>query len=404
MVYKYKGINKEGKKVQDRIVAPTLEDAKRRLQAMGILYERVTLSGETPLSKLSSLWIKQMPTKVLSNFSRNMAIYLRAGIPLIQAIRLQKNDAEHPLLRDFLVAIETMIDEGKSFHQAMESQKVVTLPSFYRQSVKVAEENGLLDTVLVELAAFLKQQERMGKQVKKALTYPMFILIVALVMVGVMLTVVVPQITQMFDQMDKALPTLTTVVIAAGDFVSAHWKLLVIAMILLFALFTLLMQRSYRFKFAVDSFMLRVPLFGRLIKTSELARFCYTASMLLRSGVPFVHTAKLGANIIDNAPIRAKIEAAAKLVVEGKKFSQALSRSGFTYDKSFLQAVALGEETSELPQMLENLAELYNEEKQDRTDVFLGLLEPVLMIFVGGIMAVIVIAMMLPIFSMNLQS
>ena len=402
MLFKYKGLNQEAQKISGRIEAPSLEDAKKRLQAQGILFEQVTASSEGLLQKLSALRRVHLPTKTLSNFSRNLAIYLKAGIPLIQALKLLKNDSESSKLSDFLTAVETMIEEGKSFYAALEAQKVVSLPSFYKQSIKVAEENGLLAVVLKELSSFLKEQERMAKQIKKALTYPLFILFIATIMVAIMLTVVVPKITAMFTQMHKSVPPLTQFVIDAGDFLSKEWLVLSLAFMLFFALFKVLKTKVYRFKFALDLALLKLPFFGKMVRTSELARFSYIASMLLRSGVPFVHTVSLASNILNSYPIQKKLSTAARYVVEGKKFSQALLTAGFTQDRAFLQAIALGEETSELPQMLENLSELYAQDNQDRTDTFLALLEPMLILTVGLIMGVIVSAMLLPIFSLNL--
>ncbi len=404
MVYKYKGLDRSGSKAQGRIEAPTLGDAKRRLQAQGILFEWVKESGESWWQKLQGIRRAPLPTKELSNFSRNLSIYLKSGVPLIKAINLLKTDVSHPKLGDFLIAIETMIEEGKSFYTAIETQKVVTLPGFYKQSLKVAEENGLLEMVLLELSHFLKKQEQMVKQVKKALTYPMFIMIISILMVGVMLTVVVPKITAMLEQMHKETPPLTQFVIDTGEFVSAHWLMILVVFTAFAYAFGWIKKHNRRFKYAYDTFMMKLPLFGRLIRTSELARFAYIASMLLRSGVPFVHTVKLSANILNALPIKDRMDEAATYVVEGKKFSQALVKAKFTIDQAFLQAIALGEETSELPQMLENLSELYNEENKDTTDTFLSLIEPVLILVVGLIMGIIVSAMLLPIFSLNLAS
>ena len=230
----------------------------------------------------------------------------------------------------------------------------------------------------------------------------MFIILVSIIMVGVMLTMVVPKITSMFTQMKKEVPPLTQFIIDAGDFVSAHWMALAMVLAGIIYGFGWLKRHVYKFRYWVNKMMLYAPLFGRLIRTSELARFAYISSMLLRSGVPFVHTAKLSANIIENAPIQECISEAATYVVEGKKFSQALLKAYFNYDKAFLQAVALGEETSELPQMLENLSQLYASENKDTTEIFLSLLEPILILTVGLIMGVIVAAMLLPIFSLNI--
>jgi len=402
MVFKYKGLDRSGKTVSGRMEAPTMDDVKRRLQAQDILFEWVKVSGEGFGSKFSALRVKTLSVKQLSNFSKSLAIYLKAGVPLLKALYLLKTNMTENKLIDFLTAIESMIEEGKSFYGALESQKVVELPRFYTQSIKVAEENGLLEVVLVELSEFLQKQSLISKQIKKALTYPLFIMVISMVMVGVMLAVVVPKITLMLEQMQKEVPPLTSFVIDAGEFVSSYWLMVIIVMTALGYGFSWLKKHHYQFRFTLNSVALKLPLFGKLVRSSELARFAYTASMLLRSGVPFVHAVKLASNILENLPIKEKLEEASKYVVEGKKFSQSLVKAKFNYDKSFLQAVALGEETSELAQMLENLSALYEEQNKDFTDTFLSLLEPLMILTVGLIMGVIVAAMLLPIFTLNI--
>ncbi len=404
MIFKYKGISKEGKKLTGRMEAPSLEDAKRRLKAQDILFEWVKTSQEAWYLKFSGLRERTLSVKQLSTFSKNLAIYLKAGVPILKAIQLLKGNVDDTKSMDFFRAIEQMIEEGKSFYAALESQKVVSLPDFYTKSIKVAEENGLLEYVLLEMAEFLHKQSHMSKQIKKALTYPVFIMIISMIMVGVMLAVVVPKITLMLDQMQKEIPPLTKFVINAGEFVSHYWLLVLLCLVIFSYTFKWLKKHRYRFKFALNSMSLKLPLLGKLIKTSELARFSYTTSMLLRSGVPFVHAVKLASNILENLPIKERLQEASNYVVEGKNFSQALIKAKFTYDRSFLQAVALGEETSELAQMLENLSILYEEQNKDFTDSFLALLEPMMILVVGLIMGVIVAAMLLPIFTLNIGS
>ncbi len=166
--------------------------------------------------------------------------------------------------------------------------------------------------------------------------------------------------------------------------------------------FALAMRFYPPFKYGVHLFQLKLPFFGNIIQTSELGRFSYIASVLIRSGIPFVQTANLSANILNNVVLRQKFSMAAERVVEGSKFSNALMKDGYEIDSSFVQAIALGEETSEVPAILNNLSELYFEENKDKIDILLSLLEPILMLVVGGIIGFIVSAMLLPIFSMNI--
>ncbi|RLA72245.1 MAG: type II secretion system F family protein, partial [Epsilonproteobacteria bacterium] len=266
----------------------------------------------------------------------------------------------------------------------------------------VSENSGIMQEVLLELSIFLKEQDRINKQVKGAFAYPSFIIIVSLFMVTFMITFVVPKITGIFDQLGQELPGITQFVIDLGDFFTAYWMAMAVVITVSVTFFVLTMKFYPPFKFGVHLFQLKIPFFGNVIQTSELGRFSYIASVLLRSGVPFVQTANLSAKILNNVVLQQKFMTAAERVVEGSKFSNALLKDGFEIESSFVQAIALGEETSEVPAILNNLSELYFEENKDKIDVLLSLLEPVLMLFVGGMIGFIVTAMLLPIFSMNI--
>ncbi len=403
MVFKYNGIDKTGKKVTGKLEASDLEDAKKRLKSRGILYEKVSESSQSLAQRIERLRAREIPTKQLSNLSRNLSIYLKSSIPILQAIKLAKSQTEDGRLGDFLTSIETMLDEGKSFYYALESQTGIILPDFYKQSIKIAEENGVLQAVLNEMATFLLSQDRIFKQISQAMIYPIFIIGISVLMVSVMLTLVVPKITAMFVQMKQEIPAITQFVINSGDFLTNYWLHLSFLILTIAISFSTMMRTSYKFKFSVHNILLRLPFLGRVIQTSELTRFAYVSSVLLKSGVTFVHTIRLAGNTLNNLVLKEKMLQASKLVVEGKKFSNSLINDGkFKIDRSFIQAIALGEETSEVAPILENLASLYQEENSDSISVFLSILEPMLILFVGATIGVIVMAMLLPIFSLNL--
>lgn len=164
-----------------------------------------------------------------------------------------------------------------------------------------------------------------------------------------------------------------------------------------------MLKKSTKFKYAFDKFLLKLPFFSKLIEYSELARFSYMNSILIKSGVPIVQAINLSANILKNTVIKKIFLDASKSVVEGKRLSTLLAQSsGYKIDESFIHSVAIGEDTSRLSEILNSLASLYNESNKDKTDIFLSLLEPIFMLFVGTTIGFIVIAMLLPIFSMNL--
>ncbi|MCH9813210.1 MAG: type II secretion system F family protein [Epsilonproteobacteria bacterium] len=403
MIFKYVGFDKSGQRVKARIEAIDLDEAKRKLKAKGIIYERINESGESIFKKFNFKRKHTLSAKHLAALSRNLAIYLRSGIPIVNVIRLAKLQYEKdPILVDFLTSLETSMDEGKSYYVALESQEIIELPPFYKQSIKVAEESGSLSEVLFEMARFVEEGDKVAGKVKQALIYPAFIVIISVLMVAFMLTTVVPKITGMFTQLKQELPSITKFVIALGDFLGAYWLVIAVAIMLMSIVFGYMVKTSSSFKFAYHKFLLRLPLFGKIIQTFELARFSYITSVLVRSGVTFVHAVKLASNILDNVAIREQFVSASKDLVEGKKFSSSLSKHGKDIDKSFVQAIALGEETSEIAMVMENLANLYFEENRSKIDLFLSLMEPLLILFVGAMIGFIVVAMLLPIFSMNL--
>ncbi len=403
MVFRYQGLDSNGKKVKDVIEAASLEDAKKRLRAQQIFYTKLTQESDSSIGRFTLTRKKTLTPQELATLSRDLSIYIKAGISIVNALKLAKNQyAKNKKISAFLSTVITLLDEGKSFYQALESQSIIKLPEFYKQSIKVSEDSGIMQEVLLELSIFLKEQARINKQIQGAFAYPAFIIVVSLFMVGFMITFVVPKITGIFDQLGQELPGITKFVIALGDFFTHHWMALAAGIVTVVAAFGLLMKFNSRFRYAVHLFMLKLPFFGSIIQTSELGRFSYIASVLIRSGIPFVQTANLAANILKNSVLRKKFIDASERVVEGSKFSTALMKGGFKIDTTFVQAIALGEETSEVPAILNNLSELYFEENRDKIGLFLSLLEPMLMLVVGGMIGFIVSAMLLPIFSMNI--
>mgnify|MGYP005664075795 CR=1 FL=1 len=403
MIYTYKGIDSKGKDIQNEIEAATLEEAKERLKGQGILYEVIQ---ENPPSLFEHTLFSRkyrISAKELSNLSRELAIYIRAGISLVNALQvMQKHYEQHKKMHLFLQTLGAYLAEGKNLYTALLSQSIVVLPEFYKHSIKVSESSGILDEVLLELARFLTEQDRISKEVRRAFAYPPFMIAISLLMVGFMLAFIVPQITAIFIHMGQELPAVTRFVISAGEFFNHNYPFLLGGILLLITVFTTLMHYSPGFRYLLHSFILKTPLFGHIVLRSELGRFAYIGSLLIRSGVPFVQTIKMSSNILDNSALQRIFFDAAKKVVEGKRLSAALAESGSLIDPAFIQAIALGEETSEVELVLVNLSELNFQENRDKIALLLSLLEPILMLFVGGIIGFIVAAMLLPVFSMSI--
>ncbi len=403
MLFKYSGFDSNGLKVKSKLEAANLEEAKGKLKVRGILH--TSLEEESfSFSKISFKRKKSIKTVDLSYLSRDLSIYLNSGISLIQSIDLLKQRYKNDkFLGSFFESIATYLDEGKTFYLALDSQNVVKLPEFYKQSIKISENGGLLESVLMELSIFLKEQDRIKKQIGSAMAYPLFILFISFFMVGFMLSFIVPKITGIFAQIHQELPASTKIVIALGDFFSNNYGYVILFFVILIGGFITLLKQSQSFKYGFDKLCLKIPFFSTMIEQGELSRFSYMNSILIKSGVPIVQAINLSANILKNSVIKRVFIEASKSVVEGKKLSVLLSNNKiYKIDEAFIHSIAIGEDTSKLSQILNNLANLYNEANKDKIDIFLALLEPIFMLFVGSTIGFIVIAMLLPIFSMNL--
>lgn len=403
MIFKYKGINSDGKRVSEKIEALSLDEAKGKLRVKKIIYQ--SISEDTPAfyENINFSTKYKIPPKELAGLSRELSMYIRSGITIVSALKIiQTHYEKNKKMKLFLSTLSTHLDEGNNLYSALESQTIVVLPEFFKQSIKVSENGGILDEVLMELSRFLKEQDSINKEIKSAFAYPTFMIVVSLLMISFMLAFVVPQITGIFESMDQELPTSTQVVIAMGDFFNNHFTTILAVIFVSISSFMLLMKKSYSFAYAVHKLILKLPLFGQVAQKSELARFSYIASLLARSGVPFVENINLSANILNNLVLKELFVGAAKKVVEGKLLSKALYESKTDIDYAFIQSIALGEETSQVQNVLTNISELYFEENRDKISMLLTLLEPSLMLFVGGSIGFIVAAMLLPIFSMSI--
>ncbi|MBL0687294.1 MAG: type II secretion system F family protein [Sulfurospirillum sp.] len=405
MIFKYKGVDSLGKKVSDKIEAGSLSEAKSKIRAKKIIYESVNEETSTFNKEFILNRKYKISTKDLASLSRELSMYIRSGITIVSALKIvQTHYEKNKKMKLFLNTVSTHLNEGKNFYTALESQNVAVLPEFFKKSIEVSENGSILDEVLMELSRFLKEQDKIIKDIKGAFAYPTFMIVVSLVMIVFMLTFVVPQITGIFESMDQELPTPTKVVIAMGDFFSTNFVTILWLIFIFIATFAFFLKKSYKFKYFIHYFILKLPFFGDITEKNELARFSYIASLLTRSSVSFVETINLSANILDNLVIKKIFLLAAKNVVEGKLLSDALNNKnlGIDLDYAFIQSIALAEETSQVTNVLSNIAELYFEENRDKINILLTLLEPALMLFVGGSIGFIVAAMLLPIFSMSI--
>lgn len=401
MLYKYKGIDRSGKRVKGTISASSQEEAGQKLKSQGILYESLKESRDF---SFGSLMKRDMSGGMLSNFSRELSSYLGSGMTIATALKLMENQhkGEKSYL-SFINEVRTAVEEGQSLYNALESQTVYKLPDFFLHSLKVAGQSGKMADVLANMGNFFSMQNRVKKQVANALAYPIFIFVVAMGMTGFLISFVVPKITGIFEDTGQELPKVTQFVLALSNFLSHHSMALIVGFISLIVIFKLSYSKVHSFRVMIDRVLLNMPILGNMIQNHELGRFSYILSLMLDSGVSYAQAVQLASTTLSNEALKEVFKEASSKVMEGNKLSNALNMSkGLKPKRNFMQSLALGEESSEVASVLFNLSRLYAEENEDRIKMLLSMLEPIMMLLIGGIVGTIVTAMLLPIFSMNL--
>jgi len=400
MLYKYKGLDHEGKTVKGTLTASSIEEAKQKLRSQNIYYKTLEETKQLSMEAFSK---RIMPGTLLSSFSKELSSYLNSGMTILTALKLMENQhQDEKKYSAFLNATRTMIDEGKSLYVALNAQKVYALPDFFLQSLKVAGQSGKMVEVLTNMSLFFSAQNKIKKQVSNAMAYPIFIFIVAIGMSGFLISFVVPKIIGIFQDTGQELPAITRFVLGISDFLTAHYVAILLGFILSVLLFKFAYSSIGSFKLAIDGLLLRLPLFGTLIQNHELGRFSYILALMLDSGVSYAQAVQLASTTFGNEALKQTFAEASDKVLEGNKLSNALYMiKGFKPKRNFLQSLALGEESSEVASILSNLSVLYAEENEDKLKLLLSLMEPFMMLFIGLVVGVIVVAMLLPIFSMS---
>ncbi len=400
MLFKYKGFDKTGKKVKGTVTASSEEEAGQKLRTQNIYHEGLTPTKEFSLEAFSK---RQMPGELLSTFSKELSSSLKSGMTILTAVKLLENQHEgEKKYVSFLNSVKTMIDEGKSLYHALNTQKVYALPDFFLQSLNVAGQGGKMVEVLTNMSHFFSAQNKVKKQVKGAMVYPAIIFTVAIGMTSFLIAFVVPKITGIFEDTGQALPPITQFVLGLSDFLTAHYIAIIVVILSVILMFKIAYAKIETFHLIVDSILLKIPVLGPLIQNHELGRFSYILSLMLSSGVAYAQAVQLAKATFANHGLRDLFEKASVKVLEGNKLSNALQMSkGVKLKRNFMQSLALGEESSEVAQILDNTSALYAEENEDKLKLLLSLLEPFMMLFIGAVVGIIVAAMLLPIFTMT---
>jgi len=399
MTFKYIAYDNNSNKITGEIQANNIDEAKHHLNHLLI----ISIKPKSSLNlNLFSSKNKKISKQKLASLFNVLGLYLNSSIPLIKALILTKNQQDDAILLKFIDTVHKYVNEGKSFCSALEIQNIIDISPYIKNIIKIGEETGKLDIVLIEMSKFLKNENKMLNKTTQSLIYPFFIVIVAIFLVSFMLTTIVPKIVNIYQNLDQKLPQSTQIVINIGNFLSNNYILLLSSIFIIIASFSIFYKKNYKFRYFIDSFLLKIPLIKKIIISQELGKFSYLTYILVHSGVNYIQAIDLSVNTIQNENIKAIFLKSVDDVIKGDSFSTALSKEGFSLDRSFLQALTLAEETSCVANILKNTSEIYVEENENRVNIFLSLLEPLLILIVGGVIGFIVTALLLPMLNINI--
>jgi type IV pilus assembly protein PilC len=373
---------------QDSVVA-----ALRREQIQVTKIAPVAAKSAAP----GKLKAKGVPSKNLAVFTRQFSVMIDAGLPLVQCLDILGNQEEHKYFSQVILATRADVEGGQSLADAMRKHPKV-FDALYTNMIAAGEAGGILDTILKRLSVYIEKAVRLKQQVQSAMIYPIAVIIIAGVVVGVILWKVIPTFAAMFAGLGAELPLPTRVVMAASDLlVSFGWLFILAGMAALWALRQYYATEGGRR--VIDGLLLKAPVLGPILRKIAVARFCRTLSTLMASGVPILDGLDITARTAGNAIVEDAIQTTRKSIERGETIAAPLKETG-VFPGMVVQMISVGEATGALDTMLSKIADFYEEEVDTAVAGMLTLLEPIMIAVLGGIVGGIVIAMYMPIFGM----
>ena len=334
----------------------------------------------------------------LAAITRQLATLVKAGLPIDEALSALLEQNDNRALRRQLAEVRAQVIEGRPLAEALAAYPR-SFPELFRASVAAGEASGHLDLVLARLADYVEQRDAVGRKLLLAMLYPAILTLVAFGVLAGLMSYVVPQVVSVFDQVKQELPWLTRLLIGISEILN-QWGLALLAVLLLALTALVTALRSERFRAAWHRLLLRLPLLGRALRASESGRFARTMSMLTQSSVPVLEGLRISAQVVDLIPFRTALRRCAVRVREGVPLNRALAESGH-FPPLVLRLVASGERSGALGDMLEQAARTQERELDTLLGTALAVLEPLLILVVGAMVLTIVLAILLPILSLN---
>lgn len=397
--FEYICVDDRGRKVRGVQEADSARQMRQLLREKGLVPVEVNVAAkEQREERKLQFWRAGISAYDLAVVTRQLATLVQAAIPVEEALRAVARQHERPQVQSILIAVRARVLEGYTLAQSLKDYPGA-FPELYCATVAAGEQSGHLDLVLSQLADYTEGRFETRRKIQHALIYPIILTCMSLLIVVALLTWVVPDIVRVFDNTHQQLPWITRALIATSDLFKHYlWLMVLLAVGAGMALRRSLRDPDVRWRF--HELQLRIPLLGRLIRDANTARLASTLSILSRSGVPLVDGLRICAEVMSNLCLKKAVQEAALRVTEGGSLSQALEQSGH-FPPMVLQMIFSGEQSGELDDMLSRAAVMQEKELSSVITTLVGLFEPMVLLMMAGVVLIIVLAIMLPIVSMN---
>jgi type IV pilus assembly protein PilC len=392
--YVWQGTDRQGKPAQGETFGASQAVVKAQLRKQGIVAKTVKRKPK-PLFSTK----KKIKPADIAIFARQLATMMKAGVPLVQSFDIVADGLENPSMRELVVGIKNDVASGTSLANAI-GKHPKYFDELFCSLVGAGEQAGTLETMLARIATYKEKTEALKAKIKKAMTYPIAVVVVAVVVTGILLVKVVPQFAETFSSFGSELPAFTLFVLHISEFTQAWWFIILATMIAAVFIFREARRRSHKFAEATDRLMLRVPIVGDIVYQSIIARFARTLSTTFAAGVPLVDALDSVAGAAGSIPYHDAIQRIREDVTSGQQLNTSI-RATAMFPTMLTQMVAIGEESGALDDMLEKVATHYEESVDNMVDSLTSLLEPMIMSVLGVLVGGLMIAMYLPIFMLG---
>jgi type IV pilus assembly protein PilC len=394
-LFVWEGTDKQGRRAKGEIASSNPAIAKAELRKQGINATRVRKKG----AGLSLSSGKSINSADISLFTRQMATMMRAGVPLVQSFEIVADGVDKPKLRDLVLNIRSDVSSGNTFASALRKHPIY-FDDLFCNLVDAGEQSGSLETMLDRIASYKEKTESLKAKVRKAMTYPIAVVVVAVIVSGILLIKVVPQFQTVFSGFGAELPAFTLFVIHISEVVQAYWILFLLSIAGAIAGFTVARRRSKPLRDAIDRTSLKLPVVGNIIEKSAVARFARTLSTTFAAGVPLVDALNSVAGATGNSVFVNAVYKIRDDVSTGQQLNFSMRSTG-VFPNMVIQMVAIGEESGALDSMLDKSATYYEEQVDNAVDNLTALMEPMIMSVLGVLIGGLIIAMYLPIFQLG---